>query len=698
MRLAFIALLLLSGTAHAQISGTQIRPNTIPANRLNNPTAWRSMLSLTPGVNVPDMVGTGAGGTWGISITGGAATATSANTATEAGSLVDGVHTITRDGARWLSTSPIGGPGFTGPLTGAVTVPFDGLDSGYFNGLALGFSGLPGATTTFGLGTTPGDTTLYTPSIINAAGFVGNVDGDVSGTASGLVSVGGGLLWVGNVNPSLAHYLFEPPVRFADEVVFEQGVTAQSYAGSGGGLTDLNASNLGSGTVPPERLASGFSAAADGAVPTKSGAGLVYAVPAGGGSVVESGTNPGYAANADTAVGLPAALTGIADSLLTANVPLKDAANTFTAAQSFGVAAGFPLALGGASGNLIAFSNTAATQKWHLAMSGNNLNIVESSVADGRLFLKAGGNVGIGTTGPTYSLHVAPTAGATAGQTAMFMDATATTGATKVVVKAGAGQGATYQTEWQSAAGGVVAGVLAGGGIYSSQFFLTPYVADPATSGTAAKLTLAATGVQVSRNTADANPALTVTQTHASSTGNITNFANNTGTVASVSQAGVSDMVAYKVNGSAGTAGQALVSNGTTGAVFQTQTYSMQAALDGGGSTLLSGNKAVLEIVNAGTLRRVTLIGDQVETGLVRVRVYRATLAAYAADPDPTDGTMAGWTLLGTLGLDNAITNQDATLAGWTTSLPADSVILLNVQDAAADLERLTVALKVEES
>lgn len=47
-----------------------------------------------------------------------------------------------------------------------------------------------------------------------------------------------------------------------------------------------------------------------------------------------------------------------------------------------------------------------------------------------------------------------------------------------------------------------------------------------------------ATGTSISRNVADANAALTVTQTNAASTGNIANFSNNTGVVASISQAG----------------------------------------------------------------------------------------------------------------------------------------------------------------
>jgi hypothetical protein len=69
------------------------------------------------------------------------------------------------------------------------------------------------------------------------------------------------------------------------------------------------------------------------------------------------------------------------------------------------------------------------------------------------------GNVGIGTTAPTYKLHIAPTANTTAGQTAFFQDATATTGSTKLVIKSGAGQSTNTLFEIQDASAAIKASI-----------------------------------------------------------------------------------------------------------------------------------------------------------------------------------------------------------------------------------------------
>lgn len=60
---------------------------------------------------------------------------------------------------------------------------------------------------------------------------------------------------------------------------------------------------------------------------------------------------------------------------------------------------------------LVSFKDLNGNTKWHINQNvgGNNpgLNFAETAVADGRLFIKVGGNVGIGTINPEAKLDVA---------------------------------------------------------------------------------------------------------------------------------------------------------------------------------------------------------------------------------------------------------------------------------------------------
>ncbi|HMP92715.1 MAG TPA: hypothetical protein PKD90_07580, partial [Phnomibacter sp.] len=74
-----------------------------------------------------------------------------------------------------------------------------------------------------------------------------------------------------------------------------------------------------------------------------------------------------------------------------------------------------PLTIGANSeGQLLSLQNNATQTRWHLNMDANdNLNIAETGVADHRLFLRKGGNVGIGTNAPNARLHVTGATGST---------------------------------------------------------------------------------------------------------------------------------------------------------------------------------------------------------------------------------------------------------------------------------------------
>jgi hypothetical protein len=57
----------------------------------------------------------------------------------------------------------------------------------------------------------------------------------------------------------------------------------------------------------------------------------------------------------------------------------------------------------------VGFQNTSGTQKYHLSYFNDGLNFTETGVADYRIFIKDGGNVGIGTAAPGSLLQVGNT-------------------------------------------------------------------------------------------------------------------------------------------------------------------------------------------------------------------------------------------------------------------------------------------------
>ena len=70
----------------------------------------------------------------------------------------------------------------------------------------------------------------------------------------------------------------------------------------------------------------------------------------------------------------------------------------------------------GAAEELLSFEDSSGVTRWHVnqKLAGRSgLNFAETGVADGngRLYLQAGGNVGMGTTAPTHPLHVAKVRG-----------------------------------------------------------------------------------------------------------------------------------------------------------------------------------------------------------------------------------------------------------------------------------------------
>jgi len=96
--------------------------------------------------------------------------------------------------------------------------------------------------------------------------------------------------------------------------------------------------------------------------------------------------------------------------------PATDAINMIVSDDGVGIGTTSPrgplgIRATGPSEELLSFEDPSGSTMWHINQNLGGirpgLNFAETDVADGRLFLEAGGNVGIGTTSPGHKLEVA---------------------------------------------------------------------------------------------------------------------------------------------------------------------------------------------------------------------------------------------------------------------------------------------------
>lgn len=109
--------------------------------------------------------------------------------------------------------------------------------------------------------------------------------------------------------------------------------------------------------------------------------------------------------------------------------------------------------------------------------------------------------------------------------------------------------------------------------------------------------------------------------------------------------------------------------------------------IDGGGSVITTGIKGDILIPFACTITEWTLLGDQI--GNIVVDVWLDTYGNFPPVVSDSITAAAKPTMSG-----GVLKNQSSTLTGWTTAIPAGTILRFNV-DSVATLTRATLVLKV---
>ena len=111
--------------------------------------------------------------------------------------------------------------------------------------------------------------------------------------------------------------------------------------------------------------------------------------------------------------------------------------------------------------------------------------------------------------------------------------------------------------------------------------------------------------------------------------------------------------------------------------------------IDGGGSTITTGVKAIVRVEFDCVIKKVSLISQQ--SGSIKVDIWKDTFANVPlTDSDTITGSNEPEIVSG-------YTDEDSTLTGWTTSITAGDVLVVNV-DSVSTFTLVTLVLKLEKN
>ena len=194
-----------------------------------------------------------------------------------------------------------------------------------------------------------------------------------------------------------------------NDILWDGRIIADNFKGNGSELTGIAGDNLGNHIAT--QTVSGANIYATGNV---SGANILIM---NNNLISLSGAYYTHASDSSDPHGSTLTQTGIVSSGVISGAYYTGTSGAYFADRvGIGTASpNYPLSIkGGDASGYLQFETPTTGNQWHIGTynSGQDLNFAETGVADGRLYLKQGGNVGIGTTSPTAKVSVKfPTTG-----------------------------------------------------------------------------------------------------------------------------------------------------------------------------------------------------------------------------------------------------------------------------------------------